>query len=126
MLTRIGAWLADWFHINQLRGYHAQLGPARFWAMLAVTFAWIGVWVWLSFTASWPGKCDREGRKLLGLVKELRCSPDLLAGGPTEWALFAFHWTVHTLLVLALIWRGHFECRKWRRNRAARILPLED
>lgn len=122
MLRRIGGWLADWFHINDLRSSHAQLGPMRFWATLGATFAWIGVWGWLSFTATWPGNCDREGRRLLGLAKQMRCSPELLAGGPREIALFAFLWAMPAALVAALIWRGWDE---WRR-RSRRNLPLED
>lgn len=122
MLRAIGGFLADVFGITQLRDGHAALGGLRFWTILGLTLGWIGLWAWLEITATWPGTCDHEGRRLMRFVKELRCSPDLLSGGPREIALFVFLWVIPSVLAGALVWRARFEWRKHSR----RIRPMAD
>lgn len=90
--------------IPELKESYRQLGPMKFTAMTAGTLGYIALWVWLEMTANWPGQCDHEGRKLWGLVKELGCSADLLAGGPREWGLFAMLWSLPAVVVGTIIY----------------------
>lgn len=91
--------MRSWTGIPELKEGYRQLGPARFWALMVAILAWIGVGAWLTVTANWPGTCDHEGRRTIGFLKQLGCSPDLLTGGPREWALFLWLWSMPALVI---------------------------
>jgi len=92
------SWLSD------LRESYRVLGGAKFWALISGTISWIAIGVWLMMTATWPGQCDHEGRKLIGHFKQLYCSPDLLSGGLTEYGLFAWLWSMPLFVVGLILW----------------------
>ncbi|MBJ7501610.1 MAG: hypothetical protein JHC57_17770 [Sphingopyxis sp.] len=107
-------------NIRQLRDYHAQIGPLKFWSLMAGVLAYCVGGATLMQMASWPGQCDHEGRRLTGYVKQLGCSLDLLSGGPVEYMLFVFLWSMPATVAGALIYAF---VKKHRRNRNP-ILPL--
>jgi hypothetical protein len=90
--------------IPELRDAYRAAGPLRFALWMGGVLLWIGIFAWLSMTATWPEGCDHSGRKLVGLIREMRCSPGLLAGGVREYALFAFLWTLPAVVIGALIY----------------------
>jgi hypothetical protein len=90
--------------IPELKESYRKLGPRNFWLTMSGTIAFIILGAWLSMTAQWAGQCDHSGRGLVGLVKELRCSPDLLVGGPVEIGLFIWIWSMPAIVVGCLAW----------------------
>ena len=80
--------------ISELKEAYRQLGGRKLVLILAATFAWIGIGAWLMMSATWPGRCDHEGRRIVGYVKELYCSPELLSGGAQEIGLFFWLWSM--------------------------------
>ncbi len=105
--------------IPELKDSYRQLGPLRFWSLMSGLLIWIVGGASLMMSATWPGHCDHQGRKIVGMIKQLYCSPDLLVGGPLEYGLFLWLWSMPVFvlgfIVYALI-------KKRRRNS---ILPLD-
>lgn len=107
-------------YFSELKGYHAALGPVRFWCLLlgTVSFSLLlaGADIWLSDKIGWPEaygfQCHGRGCWLQNWIH----SPKLLRGGsPYELGLFALLWwmpaVVGGCLVYALV-------KRRRRNRA--------
>lgn len=80
--------------LRESRDAFRQLGWRNSTLLIGGLVAWLAVGIWLMADAHWPGTCDHSGRKLIGLVKTLWCSPDLLAGGPMEIGLFIWTWSM--------------------------------
>jgi hypothetical protein len=116
VLRAVGRFLAEQLGFAELKEGYRTLGSPRFFAVLISILAYCLAYAWLVADAEWPGRCDHEGRRLLGLLKQMRCSPDLLQGGATEIALFAMLWLMPAVVAAALIWRLAYEIRR-RRNR---------
>lgn len=107
--------------IPELKGAYRELGPLRFVLLMGSMLLWIGTFAWLSMTATWPEGCDHSGRKLMGLIREMRCSPGLLAGGVREYALFVFIWTLPAFIIGVVIYVA--VKRRRRDPLSVKILP---
>ncbi len=107
--------------IRQAKESYRQLGPSAFWGIVLGTIGYIGVGATLLFMAVWPGTCVHEGRRFAGLMRKYGCSPDLLSGGPIEYALFVFLWSMPVTIAGALIYAF---VKKHRRDRNP-IRPLD-
>ena len=90
--------------IPQLKDAYRRLGAGKFWASVLGTL-FIGIFIWSVLAAEWPSQCVNGGRKLLALVNQLRCSPELLSGGPTERILFISLWSLPALFIATLVYR---------------------
>ena len=102
---------------RRLKESHRQLGGPMFWTMLIGTLVYIGVGSWLSIVAAWPGQCDHEGRSVVGIAKEIYCSPDLLGGGAIEIGLFAWLWSLICFPLVAIAWSWINHWKRQRHNR---------
>ena len=80
------------------------------------TLAYIAIGATLMVMAVWPGNCDHEGRGLTGFVKRYNCSPDLLSGDAVEIGLFAWLWSMPTIVIVAVAWSWihHFQRKRAR------------
>ena len=112
------SFFADVTGFTQLREGYMALGAVRFWAVMAATLAYIIMGTVLAMSANWPGNCDHEGRRLIRLVKEMRCSPDLLGGGVVEIGLFIWLWSMPVVGIVAVAWSW---INHYRRKRARTI-----
>ena len=61
---------------------------------------WLGVFIFLRFSAIWPESCTLDSGRMWGIIEALKCSPSLLSWGTLGWLRFAFLWTP----VLAILW----------------------
>ena len=91
--------------IPQLKDAYRRLGAGKFWASVLGTLAFLGIFIWSVLAAEWPVQCENGGRKIWALVNQLRCSPELLSGGPTEWILFITLWTLPAVFIATLVYR---------------------
>lgn len=92
--------MSDWKQIRD--GFKAN--PAVFVGSVLAAVAWAAGYVYFGMNAEWPASCDHSGRKFIGMVKQAYCSPGLLSGGPMEWGLFAFIWSVPAFLLGLAVW----------------------
>lgn len=91
--------------IPELKDAYRRLGAGKFWASVLGTLAFLGIFIWSVLAAEWPAQCDHGGRKIWPLVNQLRCSPELLSGGPVELILFITLWTLPALFIATLVYR---------------------
>ncbi len=112
----VKSFLADTFGITELRESHDALGGGKFWTLVGATLVYIAIGSTLMIMAVWPGSCDHEGRRLIGLVKKYGCSPDLLSGGATEIGLFIWLWSLPTIVIVVVAWSwiNHFRRKRAR------------
>ena len=96
--------MSSWTGIPELIQSYRVMGARKFWFSMATTLGWIGLGTWLSMTVTWPGQCDHSGRKIVGLVNQIFCSPHLLDGGLREWMLFVWLWSMPGVVIACLIY----------------------
>lgn len=111
-------------YFSELRGYHADLGPFRFWAILTGTVLAIlllaGADMWLSDKIGWPEAYGFQCRGRGCLIENWMNSPKLLWGGSaSELALFALLWWMPVVVV------GCCFYALLRRRRRNRIQPMD-
>ncbi len=111
--------MASWSGIPELKEYYRTLGPLRFWSIMGVIAAWIGIGIWLQEAVGWPEaygfRCHGKGC----LFTDIFHSPALLHhGGLLEWLLFAHFMTLPMIFLVAL---GVALRRKFQ-NRRPRIV----
>ena len=97
--------MSSWTGIPELKESYHKLGAARFLTMMAGVLGWIGLGAWLSITT--PGWPDAYGSTCHGrgcLLDDLWYSPGLLSGSWHEWALFAWLWSMPTLVAGTLVY----------------------